>query len=243
MKSAGDVAGAPGLHVAIIMDGNGRWAQARGRARSIGHRAGARAVRQVVETAPTLGITTLTLYAFSGDNWQRPSPEVHALLRLLQVYLHSEISTCIKNRVRLQVIGRREDLPRSLQASMAAAEAATASGDLLRLRLAVNYSARRSILEAAGRFDAQRDGSYAGFARLLGEAYNEGSPVPDVDLLLRTGGEQRLSDFLLWECAYAELAFIDRLWPDFTPADLATAVQDFQRRDRRFGGLAVAAAR
>ncbi len=231
-----------GLHVAIIMDGNGRWATMRGRPRSTGHRAGARAVRGVVEAAPTLGISTLTLFAFSADNWQRPSQEVHALMRLLQVYLRSEIATCVEQDVRLNIIGQRNGLPLPVQAAMAAAEAATAQGRLLHLRLAINYSSRRAIIEAARRVSSHAETSFERFAGLLGEACHEHDPAPDVDLLIRTGGEQRLSDFLLWECAYAELVFTPCLWPDFTASDLAEAVQEFHRRERRFGRVPQAAA-
>ena len=224
-----------GIHVAIIMDGNGRWAQARGLMRIAGHRAGAKSVRKTVETAPGLGIGTLTLYAFSADNWQRPEAEVRALMRLFRVYLRSEVQTCIENGVRLQVIGRRDRLPASILEAIEAAEAATASGRRLLLRVAVDYSARDAIMAAAARVSHGADLTRDAFAELLGEAMNEGGAAPDVDLLIRTGGEQRLSDFLLWECAYAELYFTPRMWPDFRPADLEEAVCDFQRRERRFG--------
>ena len=225
----------PGLHVAIIMDGNGRWATARGYSRSVGHRWGARAVRGVVENAPGLGIATLTLYAFSADNWQRPAREVAILMRLMRAYLRSEIATCVKRGVRLSVIGRRDGLPRALLAAIAEAEEATAAGRLLHLRLAVNYSARAAIVRAAARLSAAVEPSYTAFARLLGEVDHDDTPAPDVDLLIRTGGEQRLSDFLLWECAYAELYFTPRMWPDFAAADLEEAVRAFHTRDRRFG--------
>ena len=226
-----------GMHVAIIMDGNGRWAAARGRPRTAGHRAGAGAVRRAVEEAPRLGIDTLTLFAFSSDNWQRPAGEVGALLRLLRAYLLAETATCRKNGVRVSVIGRRDRLPEALRAAIEAAEAATAAGRALHLRVAVDYSARDAILGAAQRLRASPEVSREAFARLLGEAAGAGPPAPDVDLLIRTGGEQRLSDFLLWECAYAELLFIKRRWPDFGPADLRAAVAEFQSRQRRFGRL------
>ena len=199
-------------HTAIIMDGNGRWAQARGLARSAGHRAGAEAVRRTIEAAPSLGITALTLYAFSADNWQRPRAEVQALLRLLRIYLRDETGRCVEQGVRLQVIGRRDRLSLPLRAAIAATERATSGGRTLDLRLAIDYSAREGI----ARGDA---------------------PIPDVYLLVRTGGEQRLSDFLLRECAYAELYFTQCAWPDFDGAALASAVAEFGRRQRRFGGL------
>lgn len=220
------------------MDGNGRWAGARGWPRSAGHRAGARAVRQIIEAAPGLGIGTLTLYAFSADNWQRPPREVVSLMRLLRVYLHMETDECVTRGVRLSVIGRREGLPQPLLSAMEAAEAATAGGQVLHLRLAVNYSARSAIIRAASRLDPDREPSYETFAQLLGEVDHDSGPVPDVDLLIRTGGEQRLSDFLLWECAYAELVFTPRMWPDFTADDLASAVHEYHRRERRFGRVA-----
>jgi undecaprenyl diphosphate synthase len=203
-------------HTAIIMDGNGRWAQARGLPRSAGHRAGATAVRRVIEAAPSLGISELTLYAFSTDNWQRPRTEVQALMRLLRAYLRVETPRCIEQGVRLQAIGRRDRLPTPLQAAIAEAERATRDGRTLALRLAIDYSAR----DAMARGDA---------------------PLPDVDLLIRTGGEQRLSDFLLRECAYAELYFTPLAWPDFDGAALAAAVAEFTRRQRRFGGLTAVA--
>lgn len=199
------------FHVAIVMDGNGRWATRRGRPRSAGHRAGADAVRRVVEIAPGCGITALTLYAFSSDNWSRPDAEVSMLMRLFARYLRTQTAELVANGVRLLVIGRRDRLPPTLLDAIAAAEHATASGARLELRIAVDYSARAAI--------------------------QRGALLPDVDLLIRTGGEQRLSDFLLWECAYAELWFTDRMWPDFGAAHLAAAVHEFHSRDRRFGGL------
>jgi undecaprenyl diphosphate synthase len=199
------------LHAAIIMDGNGRWATARGLPRIAGHRAGADAVRRTVEAAPDLGVGILTLYAFSSDNWRRPAPEVSALMELLDIYLRKETRRCLENGVRLEVIGRRDRLDAKLVAAIERTEAATAAGSTLTLRVAVDYSAR--------------------------EAIRSGRIGPDVDLLIRTGGEQRLSDFLLWECAYAELIFSKRMWPDFDEHDLAAAVREFEARERRFGGL------
>ena len=230
-----------GLHAAIIMDGNGRWATARGRSRTAGHLAGADAVRRTVETAPRLGIGTLTLYAFSSDNWQRPPDEVRALMALFRRYLLKESGRCAENGVRVQIIGRRDRLSSPLLSVIESAEAITAGGRRLLLRIAVDYSARDAILRAArrrgerGAAGAAGDLSREEFARLLADAPREGRPVPDVDLLIRTGGEKRLSDFLLWECAYAELVFTDRMWPDFDAHDLEAAVQDFDHRERRFG--------
>lgn len=220
-----------GLHVAIIMDGNGRWANARGLPRVAGHRVGVEAVRRAVEAAPGLGINVLTLYAFSADNWRRPPREVSALMRLLGHYLTQEAERCIANGVRLEAIGRRDRLPASVVRMMTEAEHKTAAGTRLRLRLAIDYSARQAIVEAA--------------SRVRGEGPDEWSKIlgPDVDLLIRTSGEQRLSDFLLWESAYAEIVFTPRMWPEFGPDDLAEAVAEFHRRDRRFGAVSSNASR
>jgi undecaprenyl diphosphate synthase len=199
------------LHTAIIMDGNGRWASRRGLSRSSGHRVGAEAVRRVVEAAPGLGIGALTLFAFSSDNWKRPAAEVSTLMRLFARHLRTETPRCLDNGVALRVVGRRDRLPGPLVEAIETTEAATAAGARLDLRLAVDYSARTAI--------------------------ETGRLLPDVDLLIRTGGEQRLSDFLLWECAYAELYFTPLMWPDFGAAELAAAVDWFHARDRRYGGL------
>jgi undecaprenyl diphosphate synthase len=204
------------LHTALIMDGNGRWALARGLPRTAGHRAGVAAVRRVIEAAPALGISALTLYAFSADNWHRPRAEVQALLRLLRTYLRAESARCVTQGVRLEVVGRRDRLSPALRAAIAAAERLTSNGRTLHVRLAIDYSAR----DAIARGDA---------------------PLPDVDLLIRTGGEQRLSDFLLRECAYAELYFTTCAWPDFDGAALAAAVAEFGRRQRRFGAITAVA--
>lgn len=226
-----------GIHVAIIMDGNGRWATARGRARIAGHRAGADTVRRVVEAAPSLGIGTLTLYAFSADNWRRPPLEVQALMRLLRAFMRLELKRCIENGVRIQVIGRRDRLSNLVRQAIEQAETATSGGRQLLLRIAIDYSARDAILEAVQRLSAspQHEITRENFAKLLDNRELNGAP--DVDLLIRTGGEQRLSDFLLWENAYAELYFTKRMWPEFEAQDLAVAVDEFMGRERRFGGL------
>jgi undecaprenyl diphosphate synthase len=228
------ICGKDSLHVAVIMDGNGRWAIRRGLPRSAGHRAGADAVRRVVEAAPDLGIGTLTLFAFSADNWRRPRAEVGALMALLRQYLKRELGPLVENGVRLTVIGRRDRLPQGLGEEIAQAEQASARGRRLSLRIAIDYSARDAIAGAAARWRAEQAPSREAFAALLGRNCE---PSPDVDLLIRSGGEKRLSDFLLWEAAYAELHFVDTLWPDFAADDLAAALADFHRRDRRFGGL------
>jgi undecaprenyl diphosphate synthase len=225
------------FHAAIIMDGNGRWATRRGMPRQAGHAAGVEALGRVVEAAPDLGIGTLTVYAFSADNWRRPKVEVTGLMGLLRRYLEAETRRLVEGGARLTVIGRRDRLPGDIAKAIAGAEQATAGGTKLDLRVAVDYSARDAIVEAAA--TAAHGGSFTreSFSRLL----TDGAAHRDVDLLIRTGGEKRLSDFLLWECAYAELYFTDRLWPDFGPDDLAAAVAEFQARERRFGGLGPAA--
>jgi undecaprenyl diphosphate synthase len=232
-----------GIHAAIIMDGNGRWAAARGLPRIAGHRAGADAVRRTIEAAPSLGISILTLYAFSADNWRRPPREVGALMKLLGRYLIHERDRCIANGVRLQAIGRRDRLPQPLLTLLEQTERATAGGRKLHLRLAIDYSSRQAILDAAlaaaRSLQQHADGlaSTQGVAREITSETLSRTIGPDVDMLIRTSGEQRLSDFLLWECAYAEMVFTPRMWPDFSAEDLAQAVGEFRRRERRFGGL------
>jgi undecaprenyl diphosphate synthase len=219
-----------GLHVAIIMDGNGRWAQARGWPRSAGHRAGADSVRRIVEAAPSIGIGTLTLYAFSADNWKRPTSEVRTLFSLLASFLRRETARCVENGVRFSAIGRRDRLPAPVVGLIEQTERATAACDRLDLRVALDYSSREALLRAVQsgcRTQEQLDAA-------LG---------PPVDLLIRTSGEQRLSDFLLWECAYAELLFTPVMWPDFSASHLSAAVDEFYRRQRRFGAVQAAPAR
>jgi undecaprenyl diphosphate synthase len=229
------IAHAQRLHVAIISDGNGRWATSRGLPRSAGHRAGAEAARRVIEAAPRLGIHTLTLFALSSANWKRPVAEVNAILRLLHEYLFAETTHCIDEGVRLSIIGRRDRLPATLRQAIADSEAATASGTRMHLRLAVDYSAREAIYNAACRFYKVTELSSESFSNVLAEVLRGGST--EVDLLIRTGGEQRLSDFLLWECAFAELVFTQKRWPDFAAADLEEAVLEFGKRERTRGAL------
>ncbi len=224
------------LHVAIIMDGNGRWAGRRSLPRSEGHRAGAESVRRVVRAAPSLGIGILTLYAFSSDNWRRPPLEVAALMRLFGQYLREEADTCRAEGIRLTVTGRRDRLSRPLQAAIELAEKATAGGRRLWLRIALDYSARDQLVRAAALVRG-REVTRESLALALGAAGHDRGPVPDVDLLIRTGGERRLSDFLLWEAAYAELSFTDIAWPEYQEGDLADAVAEFHGRERRYGGL------
>jgi len=224
--------------VAIIMDGNGRWALTRGLPRSAGHRAGADAVRRVVEAAPALGISTLSLFAFSSDNWKRPQDEIRLLMALFTEFLRDEARPLAQHGVRLSVIGRRDRLPAEVIGAIAAAEARTAEGTRLTLRVAVDYSSRDAIVRAAHRFVLLDASSRESFARRLADAQHGWGP--DVDLMIRTGGEQRLSDFLLWESAYAELFFTTRMWPDFGGAELSSAVAEFQGRERRFGAIRAA---
>ena len=229
------------FHVAINMDGNGRWALLRGRRREEGHVIGATSVRRTVEAAPSLGITTLTLYAFSSDNWRRPQSEVDNLMFLLQKYLDSECAHLAASDVRFSVIGRRDRIPDDLRRSIEQVETCTSECSTLHLRVAIDYSAREALLAAAGRVAAGTTPPREVFERFMHEAIHAPAGTRDVDLLIRTGGEQRLSDFLLWESAYAELYFTDVLWPDFTEADLSAAVQAFAARERRYGGVGMVA--
>jgi undecaprenyl diphosphate synthase len=225
-----------GLHAAIIMDGNGRWASTRGLPRVAGHRAGAEALRRTVEAAPGLGIGVLTVYAFSSDNWRRPQTEVSALMKMFHIYLRREQAKCVEKGVRVSVIGRRDRLPRLLLPAIDECESVTSRGRKLNLRLAVDYSSRDAILDAALALI-----SHQPRGKPTREKLSEALGAPDVDLLIRTGGEQRLSDFLLWECAYAEMIFTPVMWPDFTASNLASTVAEFHSRERRFGALPHAA--
>jgi undecaprenyl diphosphate synthase len=223
------------LHVAIIMDGNGRWATRRGLPRPAGHRAGVAAVRPIVERAADIGVGVLTLFAFSSDNWKRPTDEVDGLMRLLRAYLRFDLDRFVKNGAKLTVIGRRDRLPPRLRKEIARAEEMTAGGTRLNLRIAFDYSSREAIARAASAFAAEEAPSLDRFGQLVAPG------AETVDLLIRTGGEKRLSDFLLWESAYAELFFTDKMWPEFTPADLEAAVAEFRGRERRFGKVGEAA--
>ena len=225
--------------MAIIMDGNGRWAVRRGLPRAAGHRAGVAAVRRVVERAPDVGITTLTLYAFSCDNWRRPTVEVQSIFWLLRAFLRLETERLRQRGVRIQIIGRRDRLADSVLREIDKAECATAGGRDLHLRVAIDYSSRDAITRAAAGAHAVLDIEGPPSPDLLGPMLARAltGESGEVDLLIRTGGETRLSDFLLWECAYAELLFTDRMWPDFDQADLDAALEEFKRRERRFGGI------
>ena len=227
-------------HVAVIMDGNGRWATRRGLPRVVGHRAGARAVSRLVEAARRRGIGTLTLYAFSADNWRRPAAEVEALMALFEKYLDREARRCERNGIRLRVIGRRDRLAPSLVRAIELAEAATPRGAAMELRIAVDYSGRDAILAAIPLLAPGAAPTRAALLSALARAGHGGAP--EVDLIVRTGGERRMSDFLVWEAAYAELFFSHRLWPDVGAADLDEALAWYAGRERRFGGLSAAPA-
>jgi len=224
-----------GLHVAIIMDGNGRWATRRGLPRVAGHRAGLAASRRIVEHAPDIGISCLTLYAFSSDNWRRPAAEVDSIFWLLRAFLRLETNRLRERGARLQVIGRRDRLPAKVLSVIEGSEAATAGGQRIHLRVAIDYSSRDSIARAACAGGHERPMSADALRPFLMEVLTAESG--EVDLLIRTGGEKRLSDFLLWESAYAELLFTDRMWPDFDEADLDAAIEEFRCRERRFGAV------
>jgi undecaprenyl diphosphate synthase len=225
----------PPRHVAIIMDGNGRWGVDQGLTRSDGHLAGAEAVRRAVEAAPELGVATLTLFAFSSANWKRSDAEVAALMRLFREYLALDGPRLVEAGARLSMIGRRDRLPADLADAVATLERATAGGRRLTLRVALDYSSRAAIVRAAAAF--RPDGSIEDLDRLIA------GDVGPVDLLIRTGGQQRLSDFLLWECAYAEFWFTERMWPDFGRDDFAAAIADFRSRERTFGAAPAGSSR
>ena len=233
-----------GLHVAIIMDGNGRWAVRRNLPRVAGHRAGVAAVRRIVEHAPNAGIGRLTLYAFSSDNWRRPAAEVQSIFWLLRAFLRLERTPLSRAGARLQVIGRRDRIPKLLLREIDQAESATAEGRRLILRVAIDYSSRDAILRAALGVSRSLLHERPPGAALLRDmlAQELAAESGEVDLLIRTGGEKRLSDFLLWECAYAELWFTDCMWPDFEASDLDAALEEFRHRERRFGGVPASSA-
>ena len=228
----------PPLHVAIVMDGNGRWAKARGLPRTAGHRRGADAVRQAVRSAVELGVGYLTLFGFSSENWRRPAAEVHDLMGLLRHYLRGEVAELHGNRVRLRVIGERRRLAPDIIELIESAEALTRGNSALTLTVALSYGGRQDIVQAAsliaaevaaGRLSASAIDE-ATFARYLWTA-----DMPDPDLVIRTSGERRVSNFLLWQSAYAEFVFLDTLWPDFSKSDFEHAIREFHGRERRYG--------
>lgn len=220
-------------HIAIIMDGNGRWAQRRAMPRALGHRQGAEAARRVTSIAGEMGIKYLTLFGFSSENWSRPASEITELMNLLRQYLRSETAELHKNGARLKVIGCRETLDEDIVQLIENAESLTAENEVITLVIALNYGSRQDMMRAA--YEAHGDDFEAFQASF--EAGLSTAGIPDPDLLIRTSGEQRISNFLLWECAYTELFFTDTLWPDFGKEDLVEAMEDYAARDRRYGGL------
>ncbi|MGB7623636.1 MAG: polyprenyl diphosphate synthase [Terriglobia bacterium] len=213
-----------------------------GRQRPLGHRAGAEVVRRIVQAAPGVGIGTLTLFAFSSDNWQRPQDEIRGLMEIFEHYLRTQAVPWVAQGVRVNVLGRRDRLTPPLRASIECAEEMTRRGQCLCLRLAIDYSARETLVQAAREFKKNQGEGRDSFSRILARAMHGESSTPEVDLVIRTGGEQRLSDFLLWECAYAELFFTQVLWPDFNVENLKSLLEEFHSRHRRFGRIAEAAA-
>ena len=234
-------------HIAIIMDGNGRWARRRNLPRAAGHRAGIESVRSTVETCSRLGIQALTLYAFSVENWKRPRPEVDMLWRLLRIYLRRELPEIMRNRIRFTCMGHLDALPPQVRQELQTSIDATAANHGMRLNVAINYSGRAELVDAVNAIveDARLEGRLRDLhideEAIAARLYTAG--LPDPDLLIRTSGEKRVSNFLLWQIAYAELYVTDTLWPDFRRADLLDAILDYQKRDRRFGGLSLQAER
>ena len=228
------------VHVAIIMDGNGRWAKKRGLPRTAGHAQGARVVEQILEDADHMGIRYLTVYAFSTENWSRPDSEVRALMNLLRTYMKTSLAKCAKNNVRIRVIGDKTRLDKDLQDSIANLERETASNTGIGFQIAINYGSRDEIVRAV-RMTAKRVAAGELSPEKISEemisAGMDTAGIPDPDLLIRTGGEQRISNFLLWQTAYSELYFCDAAWPDFNKSELEKAVDAFNHRERRYGGL------
>ncbi len=225
-------------HVAIIMDGNGRWARARGLPRTAGHRQGSEAVRRTIAGAIELGISYLTLYGFSSENWKRPVSEVEDLMGLLRRYLQAEIAELHKKGIRLRVIGERSRLPRDIVRLIDDAETQTAGMDRLNLVMAISYSGRQDIAAAARRLAEEAAAGRLDPSSIDTRCFDDALStrgIPDPDLVIRTSGEKRISNFLLWQSAYSELVFVDKLWPDFGKEDLADAIREFQQRDRRYG--------
>jgi undecaprenyl diphosphate synthase len=235
-------AGSPKLHVAIIMDGNGRWATRRGLPRAFGHRAGVAALRRTVEAAPALGVERLTVFGFSTENWRRPPPEISELMSLVKAYFNSDLARLEREGVKVRILGRRTGLEPEIQKIVEEAERRTAHNERFHLQVAFNYGGRADIVDAARAFakevaEGRARASDLDEARF--ESYLSTTPASAPDLIVRTSGERRLSNFLLWECAYSELVFQDVLWPDYGPDALKAAVDEFHARERRFGGAVV----
>ena len=228
------------VHVAIIMDGNGRWAKKRGLPRTAGHAQGARVVEQILEDADHMGIRYLTVYAFSTENWSRPDSEVKALMNLLRTYMKTSLAKCARNNVRIRVIGDKRRLDSDLQASIANLEKETASNTGIGFQIAINYGSRDEIIRAVRKASQKVKDSELNPEDITEDMISDEldtAGIPDPDLLIRTGGEQRISNFLLWQTAYSELYFCDAAWPDFNKAELEKAVDAFNNRERRYGGL------
>jgi undecaprenyl diphosphate synthase len=224
---------AKNLHVAIIMDGNGRWANARGLPRTAGHKQGAESARRVVKSAAKMGVTHLTLFGFSSENWSRPKSEIKDLMSLLRFYLRSETAELHKNNAVLKVVGSRDELDKDITKLIDQAQNLTKDNTGITVIMALNYGGRHDIIQAAKKAAACKEGNFeSAFENNLLTA-----GIPDPDILIRTSGEQRISNFLLWQCAYSEFVFTDTLWPDFRDDDLAAALEEFASRDRRYGGL------
>jgi len=231
---------APPQHVAIIMDGNGRWAKSRGLPRTAGHKRGAEAVRAAVRAAADLGVSYLTLFGFSSENWKRPQEEVRDLMGLLRLYLRAEVKELHKSGVRLRVIGERERLSADINTLIDESEAKTAHNTKLTLTLALSYGGRQELVLAARRLASEVANGTLAPEQIDDQAFADRlftSEIPDPDLLIRTSGEKRISNFLLWQCAYSELVFLDVLWPDFSRSDLEQALQDYHGRERRYGAI------
>ena len=225
------------MHIAIIMDGNGRWAQNRGMSRLNGHREGARRVEGIVRHASYLGVTTLTLYAFSTENWQRPSIEVKTLFQLIKLYLRQRVQTMIEENVQINFIGRRDQLPETVVAEMFKSESATKACTGLKLNIAVDYGGRNEIIRAINAFIEDKGSNNNEISEANLRDYSDLKGQPDPDLIIRTGGDKRLSNFMLWHAAYSELEFIDTLWPDFLPSEFDAALTRFNNVERRYGTI------
>ncbi|MGC1304915.1 MAG: polyprenyl diphosphate synthase [Caulobacteraceae bacterium] len=237
-KAAPDAA----RHVAIIMDGNGRWAKARGLPRTFGHRAGVSALKRTVESAADFGVEWLTVFGFSTENWRRPATEVSELMKLMKAYVSSDLDRLAREGVRVHVIGRRDNLPPDILDVIDRAESRTRHNDRFHLQVAFNYGGRADIAEAARRYASAMlagEGADEGDREALFERHLSTADGPPVDLIIRTSGERRLSNFLLWEAAYAELVFQDVLWPDYGPEALGAAIAEYRARERRYGGAEV----
>lgn len=225
-------------HVAIIMDGNGRWAKRRGLPRRAGHAAGAETFRRIATHCRDIGIDYLTVYAFSTENWRRPADEVSAIMDLLARYLREAVDTMARDRIRLRILGEESALPANLRALIAETAEISRGYEGFQANVCLNYGGRDEIVRAAARYAEDYKAGRAGeLSEELLQSYMTSQGLPDPDLIIRTGGELRLSNFLMWESAYSELYFTDKLWPDFTAADLDAAIEEFFRRERRYGGV------